>query len=151
MPLASRAAGSLLARPTVKSPRRRAVVTLFLDGWSAKAIAGYLETSRPTVYDVLRRWMEEGWPGLADRSRAPRHPARNVDPRAMVAIRRLQANPELGAFRIHAALLQQGTRLSPRTCGRVLALHRALGAPVPAAAVSHEPRPMPFAARRRHQ
>jgi transposase len=131
--------------------RRRAVVTLYLDGWSAKAIAGYLETSRPTVYDVLRRWAAEGWPGLADRSRAPHRPARKVDLRAMVAIRRLQANPELGAFRIHAALLQQGMRLSPRTCGRILALHRDLGAPQPAAAAPHEPRAMPFAAQRRHQ
>jgi len=131
--------------------RRRAVVTLYLDGWSAKAIAGYLETSRPTVYDVLRRWAEEGWPGLADRSRAPHHHVRKVDLRAMVAIRRLQANPELGAFRVHAALLQQGMRLSPRTCGRILALHRDLGAPVPAASAPREPRPMPFAAQRRHQ
>ena len=131
--------------------RRRAVVTLLLDGWSVKAIAGYLEVSRPTVYDVLRRWAAEGWPGLADRSRAPHRPARTVDLRAMVAIRRLQANPELGEFRIHAALLQQGMRLSPRTCGRILALHRALGAPKPAAPVAHEPRAMPFAAARRHQ
>jgi hypothetical protein len=69
----------------------------------------------------------------------------------MAAIRRLQANPELGEFRIHAALLQQGMHLSPRTCGRILALHRALGAPKPAAAVSHEAQPMPFAAVRRHQ
>src|SRR5215213_7341231 len=84
--------------------RRRAVVTLYLDGWSAKAIAGYLETSRQTVYEVLRRWDAEGWPGLADRPLGPRHPARKVDLRAMAAIRRLQANPELGAFRIHAAL-----------------------------------------------
>jgi putative transposase len=131
--------------------RRRAVVTLHLDGWSVKAIAGYLGTSRPTVYDVLRRWDEDGWPGLADRSRAPRHPACKVDLRAMAAIRRLQANPELGEFRIHAALLQQGMRLSPRTCGRILALHRALGAPRPAAPALSEPRPMPFAAVRRHQ
>ena len=131
--------------------RRRAVVTLYLDGWSAKAIAGYLETSRPTVYDVLRRWTEEGWPGLADRSRAPYAPARKVDLKAMVAIRRLQANPELGEFRIHAALLQQGIHLSPSTCGRILALHRALGAPRPTTAVSHEPQAMPFAAQRRHQ
>jgi transposase len=131
--------------------RRRAVVTLYLDGWSVKAIAGYLETSRPTVYDVLRRWAAEDWPGLADRSRAPHQPARKVDLRAMVAIRRLQANPELGAFRIHAALLQQGMRLSPRTCGRILALHRALGAPKPAPPIVHEPKAMPFAAVRRHQ
>src|SRR5262249_44751056 len=61
------------------------------------------------------------------------------------------ANPELGEFRIHAALLQQGLRLSPRTCGRILALHRALGAPRPAEPALREPHPMPFAAVRRHQ
>ncbi len=71
------------------------MVTLYLDGWSAKAIPGYLETSRQTVYEVLRRWDAEGWPGLADRSHGPRHPARKVDLKAMAAIRRLQANPEL--------------------------------------------------------
>src|SRR4051794_8966470 len=69
----------------------------------------------------------------------------------MAAIRRLQANPELGEFRIHAALAQQGIDLSPRTCGRILALHRALGAPHPTASLSHEPQPMPFVAQRRHQ
>jgi putative transposase len=131
--------------------RRRAVVTLYLDGWSAKAITGYLETSRQTVYEVLRRWDEEGWPGLADRPLGPRHPARKVDLRAMAAIRRLQANPELGEFRVHAALAQQGIHLSPSTCGRILALHRALGAPRPAAAEPQEAQPMPFAAQRRHQ
>ena len=130
--------------------RRRAVVTLYLDGWSVKAIAGYLQASRATVYDVLRRWDEEGWPGLADRPLGPRHPAGKVDLKAMAAIRRLQANPELGEFRIHAALAQQGIHLSPRTCGRILALHRALGAPQPAAR-PHDPQPMPFAAQRRHQ
>jgi len=109
--------------------RRNAVVTLYLDGWSAKAIAGYLETSRQTVYEVLRRWDEEGWPGLEDRPLGPRQPARKVDLKAMAAIRRLQANPELGEFRIHAALVQQGIFLSPRTCGRILALHRAWGRP----------------------
>lgn len=47
-----------LIRPIVlfgQSASARAVVTLYLDGWSVKAIAAYLETSRPTVYDVLRR------------------------------------------------------------------------------------------------
>jgi putative transposase len=131
--------------------RRRAVVTLYLDGWSVKAIAGYLETSRSTIYEALRRWDEAGWPGLADRPLGPRHPARKVDLKAMAAIRRLQANPELGEFRIHAALAQQGIHLSPRTCGRILALHRALGAPQPTAALRLVPQPMPFAAQRRHQ
>ena len=130
--------------------RRKAVVDLYLEGWSPTAIAGYLETTRTRVYETLARWEAEGWPGLADRSRAPHHHPRKVDLKAMAAIRRLQANPELGEFRIHAALAQQGIHLSPRTCGRILALHRALGAPRPATALPHDPQPMPFAAVRRH-
>ena len=131
--------------------RRKAIVDLSREGWSTKSIAGYLAMSRPTVYDTLRRWVAAGLPGLANRSRAPRNPARKVDLQAMVAIRRLQANPELGEFRIHAALAQLGIDRSPRTCGRILALHRDLGAPHPAAAVPHEAQLMPFAANRRHQ
>ena len=132
--------------------RRKAIVDLSLEGWSTKSIAGYFATSRPTVYDTLRRWVAEGLPGLADRSRAPHRHARKVDLKAMVAVRRLQANPELGEFRIHAALQQLGIDLSPRTCGRILALHRELGAQHPSASsVPHEPRAMPFAAVRRHQ
>lgn len=131
--------------------RRKAIVDLYLEGWSTRAIAGYLETSRARVSDTLRRWVAEDFAGLADRSRAPHHRARKVDLKAMATIRRLQANPELGEFRIHAALEQVGIHLSPRTCGRILALHRTLGAPHPAASTAHEPHSMPFAARRRHQ
>jgi hypothetical protein len=130
--------------------RRKAIVDLYMEGWRPTAIAGYLETTRPRVYETLARWEAEGWPGLEDRSHAPHRPARKVDLKAMAAIRRLQANPELGEFRIHAALTQLGIDLSPRTCGRILALHRELGAPRPAS-VPREPQPMPFAAVRRHQ
>jgi putative transposase len=131
--------------------RRKAVVDLYLEGWTVKAIAGYLETTRPRVYETLQRWVDEGLPGLADRPHGPRQPARKVDLKAMAAIRRLQANPELGEFRIHAALEQMGIPLSPSTCGRILALHRALGAPRSARSTPHDPQPMPFAAQRRHQ
>jgi transposase len=131
--------------------RRKAVVDLYLEGWGISSIAGYLDTTRRRVSETLRRWVAEGWPGLADRPRGPWHPKRKVDLKAMAAIRRLQANPELSEFRIHAALAQQGIHLSPRTCGRILALHRALGVPQPATARPHDPQPMPFAAQRRHQ
>jgi putative transposase len=131
--------------------RRKAIVDLSHDGWSPRAIAGYLATSRARVHDVLKRWDEDGWDGLSNRSRAPHHPARKVDLRAMAAIRRLQENPVLGEFRIHAALEQLGIHLSPRTCGTILALHRALGAPHPAVSAPHEPQPMPFAAAQWHQ
>ena len=60
-------------------------------------------------------------------------------------------NPELGEFRIHAALKELGIDLSPRTCGRILALNRQLGLPTPAAATPHEPQEMPFAASYRHE
>ena len=124
----------------------------YLEGWSATSIAGYLETTRTRVSETLARWEAEGWPGLADRSRAPHHPARKVDLKAMAAIRRLQTNPELGEFRIHAALEQMGIYLSPSTCGRILALHRTLGASHPTTSnQQHKPQPMPFAAARRHQ
>ena len=43
---------------------RAAVVALHADGWSAKAISGYLEVGTSTVYRILRRWAEEtGGPG----------------------------------------------------------------------------------------
>jgi len=130
--------------------RRLAVVRLNREGWSAKAIAGYLGIARSLVYDILDRWTDEGWPGLEDRPAGPRQPARKVDLKTMAVIRRLQANPELGEFRVHAALAQQGIDLSPRTCGRILALHRDLGAPKPTAAAPGEAKPMPFAAAYRH-
>jgi len=131
--------------------RRAAIVELYEEGWTVKRIASYLETTRTRVYETLARWEVEDLAGLADRSRAPHQHARKVDLKAMVAIRRLQANPELGEFRIHAALEQLGIHLSPSTCGRILALHRAMGAPLPAVSIPREPQPMPFAAARRHQ
>jgi putative transposase len=131
--------------------RRLAVVRLYLEGWTITSIAGYLVTKRDRVYAVLRRWFTEGLPGLEDRSHVPHHPARKVDLKALAAIRRLQANAELGGFRVSAALEQQGIVLSPRTCQRILALHRALGAAQRPAAEPREPLPHPFAATRRHQ
>jgi len=131
--------------------RRLAVVRLFLEGWTVTSLAGYLATSRRRVYEVVRRWFAEGLPGLEDRSHVPHHPARKVDLKALAAIRRLQANAELGGFRVSAALEQAGIFLSPRTCQRILALHRALGAAQQPAAEEREPRPHPFAATRRHQ
>jgi len=131
--------------------RRLAVVRLYLEGWNVTSIAGYLATKRDRVYAALRRWFAEGLPGLEDQSRAPQHPARKVDLKALAAIRRLRANPAPGGFRVSAALEQRDIFLSPRTCRRILALHRDLGAASRPPAAPREPRPHPFAATRRHQ
>jgi putative transposase len=131
--------------------RRLAIVHLYFDGWNIASIAGYLGTTRTRVYETLHRFFSKGFAGLPDRSHAPKSPKRKVDFKAMAAIRRVQANPDLGEFRVHAALAQMGIHLSPRTCGRIMARNRALGLPRPADAEPHDPKPMPFAATYRHE
>ena len=131
--------------------RRIAVVSLHSAGWSAKAIAGYLKVNRDTVYEVLRRWVREGPGGLEDRKRGRPRGTGKVDLRAMNEVRRLQQNPGLGAFRVHAALEQIGIHLSERTCGRILAVNRRIYGYEKPKAAKGEKKPMPFAFSRRHE
>jgi transposase len=131
--------------------RRLAMVRLHAEGWNVKSIAAYLETSRQTVHATLRRWIIEGVRGLDAKSHARTPGPRAADLRAMATIRTLQENPELGEFRIHAALKQMRIHISPRTCGRILALNRRLyQLPRPPKA-PHAKKEMPFKAERRHQ
>lgn len=131
--------------------RRMAVVSLHSTGWSVKAIAGYLKINRDTVYQVLRRWVREGPDGLEDRKRGRPTGTGKVDLRTMNEVRRLQQNPGLGAFRIHAALEQIGIHLSERTCGRILAINRRIYGYEKPKAAEGEKKPMPFASSRRHE
>ncbi len=130
--------------------RRRAVLQLHFEGWSQASIAGYLEVHRHTVADILRRWVADDLAGLHDK---PSQPHRRTTKQTLAVIQtvaRLQQNPLLGEFRVHVALKQLGIDLSPRTCGRILALNRKLyGLPTPTKA-PREPKPMPFAAQYRH-
>src|SRR5215212_4051883 len=131
---------------------RGAVVALHLDGWSAKAIASYLKVSRTTVYRGLGRWIEEGDAGLEDRKPSRPKGVRKMDLATMDFIRRSQENPELGAFRIHAALVQKrGTEVSVRTVGRVMAVHRELYGLAKPKRSPREKAAMPFKAKRRHE
>lgn len=131
--------------------RRGAIVRLHAEGWNVKSIAGYLETTRRRVYETLERWMAEGPEGLKDKPHRRKTIEHKVDFRTMTEIRRLQANPELGEFRIHAALLQMGISLSPRTCGRILAINRRLWGLDKPKQAPREPKPMPFQAVKRHE
>lgn len=128
--------------------RRKAIVTLHAEGWNVKSIAGYLKISRPTVYRTLKKWFAEGVLGLEGK---PRGGVKKVDLRAMNEVRKLQENPELGAFRISAALEQMGIYLSPRTCGRILAVNRQLyGLEKPKRGLK-EKKKMPFYSNIRHE
>jgi transposase len=131
--------------------RRGAIVRLHAEGWNIASIAAYLETSRPTVYATLKRWIEEGVHGLDDRPLGPKQPVTKTTLWAMNAVRKLQQNPELGEFRIHAALERLGIKLSARTCGRILALNRKLYGLRGPEAKPREPKEMPFKAAYRHQ
>ena len=92
-----------------------------------------------------------GVAGLEDRSHARKDGVRKVDLKAIAKLRDLQKNPEIGVFRVHAALKQLGISLSPRACGRILERNRKLyGLPKPQKG-RKEPKPMPFTATRRHE
>lgn len=133
------------------SERRGAILRLHAEGWNNTSIAGYLGTTRRRVYETLKRWWGEGPSGLEDKAPIPYQAATKTDLWAMNEVRKLQQNPELGAFRIHAALKQLGIHLSTRTCGRILARNRKLYGLRGPEAKPREPKPMPFKADRRHQ
>jgi putative transposase len=129
--------------------RRRTVIRLHVDGWNAKSIAEYLDVSRKTVHIILRRFAEEQFAGLADKSHA-RKQLRKVDVSTIQEIKKLSENPDIGAYRVSAALEQMGIKLSRATCGRYLSINRKLYH----LQVPRKPRPkadMPFRAERRHQ
>ncbi|MDQ3316384.1 MAG: helix-turn-helix domain-containing protein [Actinomycetota bacterium] len=132
---------------------REAIVALRLDGWSVKAIAGYLGVHHSTVYRALERWKGGGggFEGLADGSPGRPPGVRKTDFAAVEAIRKLAQNPGLGAFRIHAALRQMGFDLSRATCGRILARIREVYGYEKPESGDGSKRAMPFAATERHE
>jgi len=130
--------------------RRMAVVRLHAEGWNVKSIASYLKTARSTVYRALKQWIEEGVEGLDDRPNTGGG-VRKADLKAYAAVRRIQENPELGAFRVRAALAREGIHLSVRTVGRILAVNRRIYGLKKPKGPAKEKKEMPFKAERRHQ
>jgi putative transposase len=131
--------------------RRRAIVDLHAEGWSNTAISEYLQTPRHRVYEVLKRWALFGHKGLED---IPQWHARKAGTREIDEVGKLaRESPELGAYRVRAALEQIGIHLSQATCGRLLALNRKLYglSPLKGGTTTHERKEMPFKARFRFE
>jgi len=131
--------------------RRRAVIRLHAQGWSISAIARYLDVSRPTIYTILKRWVEEGVRGLSDKSHAnTSKPGVDLPTRNLIR-KKQEENPLLGEWRMYAALKQLGISVSPRTCGRIMAENRQLYGIKPKPEEPHKPKPHPFKATARHE
>jgi putative transposase len=131
--------------------RRMAVIRLHAQGWSISTIARYLDVSRPTIYDTLKRWVEEGVQGLSDKSHANTSKPSVDLPTRNIIRKKQEENPLLGEFRMYAALKQLGISVSPRTCGRIMAENRRLYAIKPKPEEPHKPKPHPFKAAARHE
>ena len=131
--------------------RRLAVIRLHAQGWSVTSIGAYLGVARKTIYQILKRWVEEGVRGLEDKSHANTNRPPTVDLRTRNTIRKLQVNPLLGEYRMHGALLQLGIRLSPRTCGRIMAENRQLNGLTKPDSEKKDPKPHPLKATFRHE
>jgi transposase len=103
------------------SEERRKFVTAYLEGdWSMSELCEAFGISRKTGYKYLDRFMEEGLPGLNDRSRAP-HQHKNATPREVVdtilAARR--AHPTWGPRKLCAWLARRHRDLElPRPAPR---------------------------------
>ncbi len=76
---------------------------------------------------------------------------RKVTLAAIEEVRKLAQNPELGAFRVHAALKQKGFNLSRTTCGRILAQVREIYGYDKPKSGGGTKKLMPFAASRHHE
>ena len=136
---------------TEPEERRRAVIHLHAQGWSISAIARYLEVSRPTVYAILKRWVEEGVQGLAEKSHAnTSKPGVDLPTRNLIR-KKQEENPLLGEWRMYAALKQLGISVPPRTCGRIMAENRRLYGIKLKPEEPHKPKPHPFKATARHE
>jgi transposase len=132
--------------------RREAMLRLHLEGWPVIRIAEYLSVSRKTVTAFLRhRWVEEGVTGLADKSRARRPGARKATLAVTKTVKALQEASAIGAHRMAAALKQRGYDLSPRTCGRIMAINRELYRLPTPPSLPRVKKPMPFAASHAHE
>jgi putative transposase len=82
--------------------RKLAAIRLHSEGWSITSIASYLETSRHTIYDTLKRWTDEGVAGLD--AKPKNKGVRKATLQVHNEIRKLQENPLLGEYRVHAVM-----------------------------------------------
>ena len=139
--------------PTHRYDARLQVITLYYQGWNKSSMSGFLQVSRPPVALWIRRFEAEHLAGLADKSRAPKSPARKVWLPLMIEVYHLQKrHPDAGEFRLWSLLAND--TISVRTGGRVMALNKQVYDDIPHVAhpqAKKPPGPHPYKASQPHQ
>jgi len=104
------------ARTTVHG--RRLIVQRWMAGWPAARVAEQLGVSRATVWKWVRRYRQEGWAGLEDRSSRPHTSPARTSTQVEAAILALRESTHRGPVFLAGEL-----GLVASTVGRVLRRH----------------------------
>jgi transposase InsO family protein len=94
---------------TCMSERKELVSLAAAEGANVAALSRQFGVSRKTAYKWQRRFTEEGWPGLSDRSRRPgRSPGRTTSELETLVCRLRWQHPAWGGRKLHHRLLAEG-------------------------------------------
>lgn len=100
---------------------RRRMVELWETGWTMTELASRFGVSRPTVYSVVARFVDEGEAGLHDRSRRPHSNVRQTASGVTAALLNMKDRyPRYGPDKLVRMLLDEGIVLAATTAGDIL-------------------------------
>jgi transposase InsO family protein len=110
---------------TVSELRRLAVHEVLQQGRAVSAVAAAHGVSRSCLHKWLRRYEQQGLPGLTERSRRPEHsPDRTADALEQQVLAVRDRYPTWGGRKVHRYLLDHGAAPPcARTVDRILARH----------------------------
>ncbi len=104
---------------------RKRLIRLWETGWSPTELASRFGVSRPTVYQVVHRWLEEGDAGLEDRSRRPHSSPDQTSPIITAALLNAKDHhADYGPDKLVRLLRDEGIILSASTARDILRRNR---------------------------
>lgn len=100
---------------------RKRLIELWEIGWTPTELASKFEISRPTVYEWIERWQNEGKKGLADRSSRPHSSPKQTDPAVIAALLNMKdRHPRWGPDKLVRLLRDEQLELSGSTARDIL-------------------------------
>jgi transposase InsO family protein len=100
---------------------RKRLIQLWETGWSPSELARRFGVSRPTVYAVIERWLEEGTAAFEERSRRPHSSPLQTSAELVAALLNSKDRyPHYGPDKLVRLLLDEGLKLSASTARDIL-------------------------------